>query len=285
MDGRHKLPVLATARLAYRFVFGHLGSVAQVAWPWLAIVVLWNVLLATVPARAVGATGPLTTERMVLDVALNQGVTAIVLGLACIAAAVAWHRTILLGEPVSWWPRFRRHEWRYLWISILIALVMLLPAIAVLCGVWLAAPSVMAAAAQAGGLTAALWSVQALMGLASLVLLAIVSRLELALPAAAIGQRLRLGESRLRTAGNTWRLLICWLAMLGPYYVITAGVGIVLEPVMAKTPIPAQAWIVVLVSGVWTLVGAILVASTLSFAFYFLHLKPLQAAAASRAAV
>jgi hypothetical protein len=283
MGPHAKLPVLKTTRLAYMFAFENLGGLVRQAWLWLALLAVWN---AVVPDLLDPGTVTVTRASVafnVVDIAIRIAAGTV--------TAVAWHRAILLGEPIGWWPRIRRHEWRYLWIWILTGLALALPLVFVF-ALSMSTLSFITTVSRLFGVTAAIAGVATLWGLASLAAAAIGCRVGLALPAAAIRAPLTLGQSIERTTGNTWRLMICTLLVVGPYYAawlvgslitmpITPWLGLIALATAPLSPIIGAA--AAGAAGLWVLFGVVLVAGMLSFSFYFLHLRP-QAAPAHAAA-
>ena len=127
--------------------------------------------------------------------------------LACVSIAVAWHRPMILGER----PGFSGSNvatqtvWRYIGMAIAIFLINFLPAL----GVLFPALHFLLPAEEAGGDSPplGLFAVIPLMLVLAAVGLAVAFRLSLLLPARAVGDvSIRFKQAWLRTRGNTWRL-------------------------------------------------------------------------------
>ncbi|MFP7569374.1 hypothetical protein ACGKZZ_01235 [Marivita sp. S2033] len=137
----------------------------------------------------------------------------IVLGLLAVIAslwiAVAWHRFALMGEQVRGWvPRFHGSEiLSYLGRSILIGFLIVFGVIIV--------------SVPVGLLSAGL---PALLGLLTLFLVGFAAylffRLGIMLPAAALGNKLRLGEAWAATKGQSATILVLALIVVGASIVI-----------------------------------------------------------------
>jgi len=246
-------------KLAYRYLFGHLGNLARLAWPWVALVALWEF---AVIASADDASWVIKARDPVTKIALFVG---------AIATAVAWHRAILLDEPVSWIPRFRQHEWRYLWTSVKLSLLLAIPAILFTLIYAFQLSTMVASVAKQSGTAAAIGLSAIIFGSFSLLLVVLSAAVQLAFPAAAIGAPMKLFDSLDKTKDNVWRLLACWVLVVAPYYLVGTIVRLVADLSGASV---ALEHVSAIAGAAWVLLGAALAAGTLSFSFGFLTAAP-----------
>lgn len=192
-----RLPAARLARHAYLDTLANLQGLVRIGVPWLLL--SWAMLL-------LARTGPSLFEALA-NLAVTLGVAAI---------AVAWHRHILLSEPLSarMAPLDARVA-RYFALTVLIAVAMgVLPLLAIF--------------TLSGGTGAPA------VGSASLILvpafliacLYAALRLQLVFPATAIGdQAMGFGRSWALTRGNGWRLFLGFLLVTMP----VAGLAIALS--------------------------------------------------------
>jgi len=176
-----KLPVWDEIKAAFRHFFGHLRWFEAAAWPWLVILVLWKAL-----AAALGLPVQYPEADQLVEVCWQW--------IAEIGVAVAWHRAILLGEPIAGRPRFGRAELRFLGVGVVLSLAMALPFL----------PA--AVAAVAGAQRVAVGGLVLLGGTVATIAAVLAARCYLALPGAAIGSPIGLDASWRRTRGNGWRI-------------------------------------------------------------------------------
>lgn len=212
-DADYKLPVLATTRRVWAIVFRNLDVLARVAWvPALAMVLASLIQAALVRGPGPGGEGAGISFALLL--------VQIVIWIALVPAAAAWHRFIVLGDGADARVRYvwERTETRYLATLLVVWVVSNVPFIA---AVLVLAPL----AAALGGGAPLLATALVLLGLGYLMVLA---RLALALPAAALGEDASLGRAWRLSAGNAWRLLGVTLATLVPFVL---AAGLVLVPV------------------------------------------------------
>ena len=189
-----KLPFLRLAGHAHLDVLGNLGVVAQAAGLW--VLVAW--VLATVGNAGIA---------LIADLAASVGVTAV---------AVAWHRRLILAEKIQRpaAPLDARVA-RYLVYTILLALMVALPAVVAL-QLTLAMGSADAGPSVAGVLVVIIAVAAGLY--ASM-------RLQLVFPGAAVADpRTSLGASWAATTGNGWRLCLGFLLTTVP--VTLAGMAL-----------------------------------------------------------
>lgn len=208
----YKLPVLPTARRVWGIVFGNLDVLARVAWvPALAMV-----LASLIQAALVRGPGP---DGEGAGISLALILVQAMIWVALVPAAAAWHRFIVLGDEPAARVRYvwERTESRYLMTLLVVWMVSNLPFIA----------AALVLAPLATGLGGPAVSAAALVLLA-LAFLMVLSRLALALPAAALDEDASLGRAWRLSAGNAWRLLGVSLTTLLPFVMLA---GLVLVPI------------------------------------------------------
>ncbi len=212
-----KLPLWHTICGSYSTYFHDFGDVLRICWLWLVIAVpvtgvsgwtqakwmadvMSNVNLATSPQinplKAVPPDGMMGLEP----------IGGLLMILAGVSIAVAWHRRVILGEH----PRFSgsnvitKSLWSYVGIGIAIFLIAFLPLLVIFLFLLLLALPFTSGGPPAHAMPIVFSFVPLLTFLfAATVML----RLSLLLPARAVGDsRLTFKEAWKRTSGNTWRM-------------------------------------------------------------------------------
>ncbi|MEK0083481.1 hypothetical protein [Benzoatithermus flavus] len=201
-----KLPVVRLVRHAYLDAIGNARGLFQVGGLWLLL--SWALLLL--------ARNGSVFFMAAADLAVTVGAAAI---------AVAWHRHILLNEPLTkrMAPLDARVA-RYFVLTVLVALLMsTVPALVfVLSGGAFLAAGPGAAAPGLGPLLSG--------PLAALVCLYLALRLQLVFPATAIGdETTTFRRSWELTRGHGWRLLLGFLLIALPVAAVTIGLAILLN--------------------------------------------------------
>lgn len=234
-----KLPALRLARHAYLELIVSWRGLVQAGGLWL--ILPWILYALDQPLL-----------ELLGDLAMSVGIAAV---------AVAWHRRILLQEPLP--ARFApvtAQVGRYMAFWVVVVAVVALP------GVLLALLILGALgtdAAAVGGV---------LVAILSLLALAAAMRLQLVFPAAAIGERaVTLGVSWRATRGNAWRLLAGTLIVSLPPAAAGALLSLGLSALADATGSLVLGWLGELapVAGAW--VQAPLLAAFLSYAYLFLR--------------
>ena len=205
-----KLPLWHTIGLSYSTYFANLAAVLRASWLWLIVMAgvtflasrqQWSWMAAVVIDLKPGQTPnvPKPPEMTALI-----GLSNILLLLAGVSIAVAWHRLMILNER----PGFSGSNvatgsvWRYIGIGIVIFVIGFLPAAIIMVLDFVLLSPVTGASAPASLVAVLLILVLYVIGAA------ITLRLSLLLPARATDDlRLRIGDAWRRTRGNTWRLL------------------------------------------------------------------------------
>jgi len=218
-----KLPVWDVVGLAYSNYFRNFVDVLRASWLWVMLTAVlvgimswqqWS-LMGAVIANSINH-GPFPPA---FDLSSFGTLSFIIVGanlvliLATVSIAVAWHRRVILGEqPAFGGLNFAsRSFWRYIGIGLAIGGLAFLPMFSVLVPVFI----ILANAAK--GYKGVLAGVVFLLAIAAYVAaIAIVLRLSMLLPARAAGVDLSFAQSWSRTRGNCWRIFwggaICTLA-------------------------------------------------------------------------
>jgi hypothetical protein len=215
------LPVLPTVRVAYMLVFMHWKAALKISWAWLVILAV----VAFVIFMPIMTFGRAEFVPVFLLVVLLLSIH--LFGMSSIA--VAWHRLILLREaPAIFNLRVDGQVPRYAWGATLIALVAFMVHMA--CSYLVATFTDIPFTLAPKGF---------LRFLISLPVILVVSRLAIALPAAAVDRPLQLRQAVARTKGNTWRLFTASLLISMPAYFFslmiapTQGSGFLLRGIAA----------------------------------------------------
>lgn len=210
-----KLPVVATVLSAFGDLVTNWRAAVRMSATWGAILVgvgtgAFAMLVAAQPTLAAN---PLLNLLVLYS-------PLIVYMLFAISAAVGWHRLLLLDEaPQRIYLRLDRPVWRYVGASFLMALIIWGVSFA------LSFPLLIAAGLLLGG-NPAEWSATQIailtgVGAALYIVAALVAlRLSIALPARAIGERMRFRDAITATRGNSWRIV-------GGTFLIFVPIGIV----------------------------------------------------------
>lgn len=211
-----KLPVFRTAQKAWGSVFGNLGLMGRLYWPWMAIV---TVTLLAWGAGIVVNSGFAEPSPVLVGGAGWVPLIALLIAMviAIPAIFVGWHRGIQSGERPTQPIRIDSAVWAYIGYSVLIGIALVLTVV-------LFGTVATAVIGISTGLGDGPMSLERFAALAPFLPLAIVpyylllSRFSLVLPAVAVGQSMSLSDSFRMTRGNTWRL--------------TFGAGLVYLPVV-----------------------------------------------------
>jgi len=228
-----KLPVWDVVGAAYSDYLRNFADVLRASWFWLALTVVligvtswqqWSLLGAVIDA-SVNHTPFRRPEFATMS--LSAVCAHLILLMATVSIAVAWHRRIILGErpPFGGFNVASGSFWRYVGIGLAICGLAALPLLlALLPGILI----LIHAGKNLQGLAATILFLS--IAAAYVLALAIVLRLSMLLPARATGDLdLRLAQSWHRTRGNCWRIFwggaICLLApmMAAQFAVMTFG--------------------------------------------------------------
>jgi hypothetical protein len=234
-----KLPALRLARHAYLDLIASWRGLVQVGGLWL--ILPWILYALDQPLL-----------ELLGDLAMSVGIAAV---------AVAWHRRILLQEPLP--ARFAPVTalvGRYMAFWVVVVAVVALP------GVLLALLILGALGTDAAGVGGVLVAILSLLALAA------AMRLQLVFPAAAIGERtVTLSVSWRATRGNAWRLLAGMLVVSLPPAAAGALLSLGLGALADASGSLVLGWLGELapVAGAW--VQAPLLAAFLSYAYLFLR--------------
>ena len=212
-----KLPLWRTIGLSYSTCIDYFPDMLRISWLWLVIVVpvmvMANMTRGGPPMTPVQIARPLATM-------VSGHAAGLVMILAGVSIAVAWHRRILLGEHpgLSGSNLVTGSLWRFVGIGLVIALFVLIPVLAVFLLKSLVFPTFSAtgAPAQPNAGLVVVFLASALIYLAGC---AVMLRLSPLLPARAVGDLgLTFKETWRGTCGHTWRLfwglVVCTLPPL-----------------------------------------------------------------------
>jgi hypothetical protein len=226
-----KLPLRDTISLSYSTYFHHFIDALRASWLWMAVVATitgvaswrqWS-WFGTVMAEVKPGALPLAMNHMPYPpgIAALAGLDDILLGLAGVSIAVAWHRLLILGEHPSFSGSnvATRDLWRYIGIGLAIVLIVMLPIMTIVFPAFYFILPLQHAAP--GSPPAALFLLIPLFFVLYFVGIAVILRLILLLPARAAGDlSLTFRQTWDRTRGNTWRLFWGLVATTVPPFLL-----------------------------------------------------------------
>ena len=214
-----KLPIWDVVGAAYSDYLQNFADVLRASWLWLAITVVFSGIMSWQQWPMLGAAiaNSVAHKPVQLDfvtMSVDMVCVNLILLLATISIAVAWHRRIILGErpPFAGLNIASGSFWRYAGIGLAICGLALLPILL------LHVPGILilthAGKGSRGPVAIILFPLTAIVYVLAV---AIMLRLSMLLPARATGDLdLRLAQSWHRTRGNCWRIFwggaICMLA-------------------------------------------------------------------------
>lgn len=206
-----KLPVWDAVSLAYSTYFRHFPDALRASWLWLLVVAAltamaswqqWSWMAAAIANMKPGVL-PRVPKSTEMEVLLN--LDNVLLLLAGVSIAVAWHRLMILHERpgLSGSNLASKNLWRYIAVGLALFLVMLLPVAAVMFpAFYFLFPTTAGAPPPSGS-----FLFIPLIFVIYAIFMAVALRLTLLLPARAIGNSvLTIRQTWNRTRGNTWRL-------------------------------------------------------------------------------
>lgn len=244
-----KLPVMEVFKEALSIIWENRAFILAISWPYLLVQ-----LLILVPAAALLPEASLKLKAMIL----TQGLLLCIMG-------VYWHRKILLQESTL--PavplRFDRFVWCYMGYLVILALISM---------AIITANSLLVVGMITGGA-----GHSAIVGLMAVplafVMLIVLGRFSLALPAAAIGDR----ETGVRrswqlTRNNSWRVGALYLLTMAVVLVVALPIGLVSDGI---ADIREVLWLQLIANAVLNWGGAVLGLTALSLAYdWFRHKAP-----------
>lgn len=194
------LPLGEAIGRSIRHVATHRGAALQAARPWYFVSCAGMFFGLALGGPILPDAGELNGWQAVALVA-NLVVQIVTVSIV----ATMWHRYSLLGEEIPARPAgMPVQSWRYMGASILIGIAVGLVAIISVAVLELATGQSAGGEEAGGG-----WMVW--IGLAAAVLA--TARVSMVLPASALGRRLNFGAAVAMTAGNTWRIAACMMAI------------------------------------------------------------------------
>jgi hypothetical protein len=247
-----KLPLWDTICLAYSDYFRNFSNVLRVSWLWLVVVAPISGFASWAQSVWMASVFADIRQKMPAQISPDQmsmpsEITMLIYGnglivlLAGVSIAVAWHRLILLGEQ----PRLSGTNlatvslWRYVGMGLVIYVIAALPATAIffpLLGFSFSFPFSPGAASRLFPAAAAAQAVASfalflipVFLVTFLVVAAIMLRLSILLPARAAGDlELTFKETWIRSRGNTWRMFWGFAACTVPPMLIAQIAGLFL---------------------------------------------------------
>jgi hypothetical protein len=253
-----KLPLGATISLSYATYFYNFADVLRASWLWLVLIaplsgiVGW--LQASWFAEAVASMKQGVIPSRPLELIVLGNLDSLLLVVAGVSIAVAWHRRIILDERpgLSGSNIIARSFWRYVWVGILVCLMVGIPVLAVFLPTFYLLSHSGGASALALLLFAALFVVY-------LAAIAVFLRLSLLFPARAAGDvELPFRAAWERTSGNTWRILwgivVCaMLPLMAAQIVLLVLTGLPRPETFADPSFPARLAVIGAISMVYYL--------------------------------
>ena len=198
--GRGKVPVWRTAIDSYRFVFGNLGRFFALGWLPLVIAFAASMTLAVLVDVGGGTNAP------VADWVTYVALEAVSWAMYAVFA-VRWHRFFLLDERESVFSDvLGARNWRFLGYTVLLSFAPVLPIIFL----GLIGFGDFPLEAEPQAMEAINWTPIILFGLYMLalpIIIFVLFRFFLVLPATAVDRPLTLGEAWRNMRGNTWRFI------------------------------------------------------------------------------
>jgi hypothetical protein len=212
------LPVLALLKEAYQSILAHPGVVARLVGSWVAVGLVAP--LAVLPF--VGLTGM---------IGLGLFATLIMI-LSMVSTSVGWHRFLLLGEqPSTIYLKLDRNVGRY---AVGVIILSLLSWLMMFLMMLIIAPIFAVAGSSTAGLTVAgLVATGIVFGL----ILFVMPRFALILPARAIGKPMTVTAALDLTRGNVVRLALASMSVAVPAYVLVALQAAIEDKLASQTAI------------------------------------------------
>jgi hypothetical protein len=208
-----KLPLGRAISLSYSTYFEHFLDALRASWLWMLVVAAitgvtsweqWSWMSAVIAQMKPGVP-PQLLQPPAIGALLS--LQYILLTLAGVSIAVAWHRRLILGEHPGWSGSnlATKNPWRYIGVGLAIVLTVMLPIIAIVVPlIYFVTP---AQHLTPGPPHAAPFLLIPLVFVLYFVAVAIMLRLTLLLPARATADLdLTFRQTWNRTRGNTWRL-------------------------------------------------------------------------------
>jgi hypothetical protein len=207
-----KLPFWDAVSLAYSTYFRHFTDALRASWLWLIVVAVltgvaswqqWSWMSAFMTNLKPGVPPRMPSQPLELAILLN--VDYILLLLAGVSIAVAWHRLMILDERpgMSGSNIATKNLWRYIVVGLALFLIMFLPATAAMLPTFYFLQPAPGPAPPPPGFFLMILLIFGVYAVG----IAVALRLTLLLPAQAIGDAsLTFRQTWNRTRGNIWRL-------------------------------------------------------------------------------
>lgn len=268
---RRKLPVWATVRRSYTFLWDYRGIVLL---PVLLLILATLILRGASIFLAFGELSPAAavtfTDSASYYGRLGLGMLPNLLATALtITLMIGIHRLVLLGElrrNLGFF-RFDRRFGRYLLTIVLMFVIVILSCIAA--GLLIAVIGVAAGLAGAAGEAASRSTMTGLVGLVmALFLLFVTVRLQLALPAAALDREDTIGAAWRATRGNVLRMAAILVLTMIPLVVVVALVAPLLGMQMEEARQAAERGTYMILPPQWSAMVAGAVIGTVQMAIF-----------------
>ncbi len=229
-----KLPLWDTICLSYSIFFRDFRDVLSICWLWIIVLapvmtiqsaLQWSWIgsaVAQLKAGGVPRQSVALSLRMPLELRLFTYGVGLLVAVAGVSIAVAWHRRIILGEQ----PRLSGSNvatgslWRYVAVGIAILLISFVPIVLGVLVVLLFLFSLIPLGVS-GGHNVGLVVIVVVMVLCYLIFITVMLRLCLLLPARAVGDiSVTFERAWKSTRGNTWRIFWGILACTLPVVLV-----------------------------------------------------------------
>jgi hypothetical protein len=201
-----KLPLRNVIGLSYSTYFHHFTDVLRISWLWLVLIapligiaswLQWSWLTGMIKG---GLTAGLALAAKPVEMVVLGNLASLVLIVAGVSIAVAWHRRLILDEQpgLSGSNVATGSFWRYVGVGLATLLIVAVPALAI------SVPIIFLATGPSDATAFIPLLIPFLLYFAAV---AVLLRLSVLLPARAVGNLgLTFKQAWLRTRGNTWRL-------------------------------------------------------------------------------
>lgn len=261
-----KLPVFEALGHAFRSTTDNIGFAFHISWPWVLILLPFNVatnLYMVVNGLETGGEPDPAKIGMYFAVATPLILASIV---AYASIAVNWHRYVLLDEIAQGLQRLRIDSltWRYIGNFILIMLVII--ACSILVMIILGLVGILERAIF--GETVAGFAVIPVIGVLYIFAFVAAYRLMVKLPAVALGRKdFAIGDAWRVTKGNSWRML----GLLILFFLCLVLIGVIMLAItyafglLGTVGLSLAVAIQVMVNWVATILGVTLLTSLYGF--------------------
>jgi len=262
-----KLPVFKALGHAFRSTTDNIGFAFHISWPWVLILLPFNVASNLYMVLNGLETGGEPNPEMLGKFFAVTIPLALASAVAYSSIAVNWHRYVLLDEIAEGWQRLRIDSltWRYIGNFILIFLILMVCAIPVAAVLGLV--SYLLISLLGGGESLPVLLIPAAVALYALAFI-VAYRLLVKLPAVALGRRdFSMGDAWRATKGNSLRLLGLLILFVLSLLLFAAGMFAItyLFGLLGTVGLSLAVAIQVMVNWVATILGVTLLTSLYGF--------------------